>query len=319
MRVLCVTAAYPTPNNQRRGSFIAFQVDSLKKMGIEVDVCLLKGSNLSKYLVGIGRVRRMLRTKSYDVVHAYYMYAGWTARLATLSPVVVTYLGNDVLGDVNEKGEYKRGSVSIHRFLSNALALFCSMNVLMSEQMSRILRTRRKIIIPFGVDIQVFRPLAVSRRNLGMEEGRIYVLFAGTDPVKRYLLAKESIGLVSEKYPKAEMLVLDGTKDTLSVVEYMNAADCFLLTSTHEGSPTMVKEALACNLPVVSVDVGDVRKLLTGVDNCHIVEGNPRAIAEALTKVFESRRRSRNAKARVEPLGLERVAERVADVYKSVA
>jgi glycosyltransferase involved in cell wall biosynthesis len=73
---------------------------------------------------------------------------------------------------------------------------------------------------------------------------------------------------------------------------YLNAADCFLCTSQAEGSPTILKEAMACNLPVVSVDVGDVKQRLGGVANCFIEPRDPDALANRVIQVLRSGKRS---------------------------
>ena len=44
--------------------------------------------------------------------------------------------------------------------------------------------------------------------------------------------------------------------------------DILVLTSYFEGSPNIVKEAISCGLPVISVDVGDVKEQIDGIDNC---------------------------------------------------
>jgi len=56
---------------------------------------------------------------------------------------------------------------------------------------------------------------------------------------------------------------------------WLNASNVLLLTSLHEGSPTVVKEALACGLPVVSVDVGDVAERIEGIEGCHLAVATP--------------------------------------------
>jgi len=63
---------------------------------------------------------------------------------------------------------------------------------------------------------------------------------------------------------------------------WLNASDALLLTSMHEGSPTVVKEALACGLPVVSVDVGDVAERIEGIEGCHLASPEPAELAGKL-------------------------------------
>ena len=59
----------------------------------------------------------------------------------------------------------------------------------------------------------------------------------------------------------------------------MNAADVLLLTSDAEGSPMVVKEAMACNVPVVSTAVGDVADVIGGTEGCYITQPGPGAMS----------------------------------------
>jgi glycosyltransferase involved in cell wall biosynthesis len=99
---------------------------------------------------------------------------------------------------------------------------------------------------------------------------------------------------------------------------YMNACDALVFTSMQEGSPNVVKEALACNLPVVSVDVGDVSERLRGVDNCELcADERPETIAAALERVFRRGGRCDGRRA-VLPLAEDLMTQRVIALYRSV-
>lgn len=319
MRVLHVTGAYPSPEDPRNGSFIRSQVESLRKKGLDVDVCVLKGHGLKKYIVGIKQVREMLKLKNYDLVHAHYMYSGWTARLATTLPLVVSYMGDDILGNCDASGKYTLRNVLFHRFFSNLLAFLASYNITKSRELATHLLTRKKSVIPNGVDLEVFKPKKVNRSELNLSEDKFYILFAGRkfDPVKRYSLAKDAVDLLRQSDPLVELITVEG-KQPSGVAAYLNAVNCLLLTSTHEGSPNILKEALACNLPVVAVNVGDVYERLKGVDNCYIVKHDPVDISSALLKVLKSNKRSRNGREMVSALSLEAIATKIHEIYKSL-
>jgi glycosyltransferase involved in cell wall biosynthesis len=96
---------------------------------------------------------------------------------------------------------------------------------------------------------------------------------------------------------------------------YMNAADVLLLTSSREGSPNVVKEALACNLPVVAVDVGDVRERLGQVDGCIVTaDDHPQTIAAALQKVIQLGERVAGRDA-VRHLDIRTTTRQIINVY----
>lgn len=320
MNVLHVTGAYPTEQNPSAGVFIRTQVESLAKLGIDVDVCLLKGTGIGKYARGIAEVRKAVRSKQYDIVHAHYMYTGWTARLATNLPVVVSFMGNDVYGDCNDRGEYPFSNRALHGLFSRLLSCVTAHNIAKSAGLAKYLRRKTTSIISNGVDIDVFYPRTVDKHEVGLREDEQHVLFAGRPSAggyKRYPLAEAAFELVRKSNPSAQLVTLD-KRPHEEVARYLNAVDCLLLTSAHEGSPNIVKEALACNLPIVSVDVGDVAERIRGFDGCYIVPDEPASIAEAVRKVLTRGKRLSGGYAAIDELSLAKVAKRIQILYGRV-
>ena len=99
----------------------------------------------------------------------------------------------------------------------------------------------------------------------------------------------------------------------------MNACHVLLLTSFSEGSPNVVKEAMACNLPVVSVPVGDVADLLAGVDGCAVRPRDAEALSEAIIEAVNRKQRT-NGRTALERKGLdqESVAKRIINLYEEL-
>jgi teichuronic acid biosynthesis glycosyltransferase TuaC len=118
--------------------------------------------------------------------------------------------------------------------------------------------------------------------------------------------------------PELRLVVLDGTAPPAEIPLYMNAADVLLVTSRTEGSPTVVQEAMACNLPVVSVDVGDVRERLEGVSASKVLaDRDPVALGAALAEVIALQQRS-DGRVHASSLGIEAIAARLAEFYRQV-
>jgi len=91
-----------------------------------------------------------------------------------------------------------------------------------------------------------------------------------------------------------ELRIMYGVSQAL-ISTCMNAADVLLVTSLHEGGPLVVREALACGLPVVSVDVGDVKSRLSRFPECKLCsDDSPGTIADNLLSVL-------NQAARLDP------------------
>jgi glycosyltransferase involved in cell wall biosynthesis len=129
-------------------------------------------------------------------------------------------------------------------------------------------------------------------------------------------LARSAVALLDAKHRHVKFHVLSGTPNS-EVPFWLNAADVLLLTSKHEGSPTIVKEALACRLPVVSVDVGDVAERIEGIDGCHLAEAEPAALAGKLELVFERRRRL-DCKEKLHEFSCETIAAKLENFYQEL-
>ena len=176
-------------------------------------------------------------------------------------------------------------------------------------------------IIPCGIDLERFTPLdrQACLNRLGWAADRFHVLFPSNagNPVKRPALAGAAVAAANRLGIPAEIHYLRGVSNA-EVPLWINASDVLLLTSLHEGSPTIVKEALACHLPVVSVNVGDVEEQIRGVEGCHLASADPDALAARLLAVHARARRLSPA-AKIQELSLERIALRVKRFYDELA
>src|SRR5258707_11791341 len=162
------------------------------------------------------------------------------------------------------------------------------------------------------------RDLQKARRELGWGKGEYVVLFNAGDPIcKRLDLARAAVQFAESMCGRVRFAVLDGNVPPNHIPLMMNAADCLLLTSDWEGSPNVVKEAIACNLPVVSVDVGDVRERLEGVRPSVIVTRDASEIGKGIAEIVRHGQRS-NGREFVNDLSNECVSHRIVSVYRVV-
>ena len=156
-----------------------------------------------------------------------------------------------------------------------------------------------------------------AKRLLGFLPEKRHILFAANPlvPVKRHWLARAAAQRIQDEFG-AELVELYGVSHK-RVPAYMNACDVLLLTSEHEGSPTVVKEALACGLPIVAVDVGDVRERIGGVEGCVVCsDDSPTTIADGLAHVLRQNRRV-EGRGEVGDLDERVVTREVIAVYRS--
>jgi glycosyltransferase involved in cell wall biosynthesis len=294
------------------------QVASLADLGIETRVFYLRSRTAPlPVLRELARLRAELSRQPPDLIHAHYgSVTAFLCAIATTRPLVITYRGSDL----SPVRGYSRLRIAVAHFLSQVASLRATRIVCVSETVRGRLWWRRRsaVVIPSGVDTTAFAPAdrGAARRELGWDPDRRIVLFnAGRDPeLKRLDLARAAVGAARSRGGEIDLVVLDGSMDPSRMPAAMNAADCLLLTSDSEASPNVVKEAIACGLPVVTVDVGDVRQRLRGIEPSAVVARDVEELGRALADVLAERRRS-NGPAHTDAFAIERVAARIRDVY----
>jgi glycosyltransferase involved in cell wall biosynthesis len=320
MNVLMLTNMYPQPDCRWLGIYVKREVDALRDLGVDVDVMVVQGwRDRLDYARALPRLRRQLGKRRYDLVHAYYGLMGLIAAGQRVVPRVVTFVGDDALGRRKPGG----GTTAFSRLLARASiasARGASAVIVKTQQMKDLLDGGANVtVIPSGVDFRVFRPLdrAQSRAALGWPEEGYKVLFLGDTslPVKNFPLARAAVEILKKGKMNVRLVTVENVSEE-EVSLHMNACDALLITSLSEGSPNIAVESMACDLPIVSVDVGDVRALVEGVDGCSIVPREAEAISETLGRVLTERRRS-SGSAAVSHLDISRVALRILEVYRS--
>ncbi|MCU1326901.1 MAG: hypothetical protein JWN34_2271 [Bryobacterales bacterium] len=317
MNVLVLTAMWPTAHNPAFGSFVRAQVEELRKAGIQVETLVLEGKHRKLiYPAGAVQLRRRLH-RNIDLVHAHYGYVGWVARTQWQVPVVVTYHGDDALGTIGRNGRTTPVSRLASAFCRR-LAPHVDAVIVQSEQMKQRFSGSNTFVIPHEVDLDLFRPLGRddARRQLGLSFEKKYLLFAANPetPVKRYSLAKDVTDHMIEADSSVELLVVyRETQPRLAM--YMNACDALVFPSWQEGSPNIVKQAMACNLPIVATDAGDIREVIAGVDGCYICAPTTEEFAQKLRLILQTPRRTAG-RASVQRFAGPLVARRVIGVYE---
>ena len=244
------------------------------------------------------------RTAEYDLVHANYGLIGPLALAQPIRPVVLTIWGSEVMG-------YTRRLDRITRFAAQRSDAVIAPNRTVSERLNC-----DHHVVPFGINLELFRPIdrLEARRRLGWDRDALIVLFP-YDPsrnVKRYDLAEE---LVARASVPAELRTVSGRPyEEMPLV--MNASDVLLVTSERESGPMVVREAAACNVPVVSTDVGFVRETLGSVKNCYVTD-NRRQLLAGLNAALRSSGRS-NGRAVVRDFDLDRHAVEIISIYREL-
>jgi len=312
MRVLIVSVPPKAP--------LVRQIESLHSLGVDVDVMEVTGIPKFKYLQCLPH---FVKLADYaDLIHAHYGYCGWLGLSQLHKPLVVSFMGSDLLGTPNDHGNVTYGSrvvVHCNRWLAGKVNAV----IVKSAEMAHIIAPIKSHIIPNGVDMESFCPIERSeaRMSLGLSIKKRYILFPARPelPTKGFPLFQAVVARASQCIPDAlEPILLSGVPAD-KVPIYMNACDVMLLTSWWEGSPNVVKEAMACNVPVVSVPVGDVPELLNGVDESEVCPRNAEILAHAVWRRLHGSGRSNGRDAlRRKGLDLKTVARKIVRVYEEV-
>jgi teichuronic acid biosynthesis glycosyltransferase TuaC len=283
--------------------FARRQSNALSNQGMEVTTFFFEGRTSIR---GLWNARRAFHAccdqVRPDVVHAQY---GTVTALFTVlfspAPVVVTFHGSDL----NVTPTDGRIRDLLGRFMSQVAAFFAAGIICVSKGLRDQLWWRREEvqILPMGVDLDHFRPMdrGACRAELGWSTDEYIILFNGNNPaLKRIDIAEQVETLLKARGIKVRLHVLTGMIEASRMPVLMNASNALLLCSDREGSPTMVKEAMACGIPVVSNDVGDVRERTEGVTPGAVVAHDAFALADALYEVLVHVGRSNGRERSVE-------------------
>lgn len=303
MRILIVTNF----NTGHFSPFVVEQVDSIRKLGVEFEYFGVVGKGALGYLKNLPALKREIKEFKPDIIHAHYGLSGLLATLQKKVPVIVTYHGSDI---------HKGGLIL---FLSRIAMYRAAWNIIVSVPLYKMANIRRNVsVIPCGVDEKMFVPINkdVVRAKLGWEKSEKVVAFAGAfdREVKNPQLAKEAIHGI----PDARLLELKGySRKEVNFI--FNAVDCLLMTSHNEGSPQVIKEAMLCGTPIVSVDVGDVKDVCESTEGTYICNATPQDIAASLNKAFTFGKRT-DGRKRIIQLGLtnELVAKKILAIYTNI-
>lgn len=322
MKVLVVTNMFPTEDKPAYGSFVGSQVQSIREAGHDVDVIHIRGErSKSEYLAAFGAVRRAVRAKAYDVIHAHYGLSAFPCLPVRSVPLVISYCGSDIFGHTDTEGRPETASAILAWFQRQA-GRFADRVIVKTHEMEERLPAAvraKTTVIPNGVDFDRFRPgdRDEARRKLGLDPEVFHVLFPYSPdrPRKNYALLEQAIETLRAEGCRIEPLIMhDRPPDELALA--MRAADGMALTSFWEGSPNAIKEAMASNLPLVTVDVGDVRWLVGEAEGCFVTGLDRESFTEGLRALYARGGAPSTGRQEIDRLRIDRVAQQVVDLCK---
>ncbi len=285
-RILLVTGVYPSPAYPHSGTFIKSQAQSLMAAGHTIDLLCPnpRWPMPLRYLSAAWLVFWKTLSGQYDIVHGHFGLWCLVARCQWRVPVVASFLGDDLLGEPLPSGGWsKRAHLVV--CMSRLLCRLVDAVIVKSEEMRQAARFPAAFVIPNGVDFSLFYPIPrqEARALLGWHPERLYVLFGNRPSLagKRFPLADAAVQCLQKRGLDVKLMVASGLPQE-QMVFYFNAANVLVLTSLREGSPNVVKEAMACNIPVISTEVGDVSLVIEKTEGCSVCPATPEALADSL-------------------------------------
>lgn len=318
LRVLMVTGIYPTRGKPHSGTFIQSQVDSLIEAGLDVEIIHPKPGPIPyRYIRAALQVFHKTMREHFDIVHGHYGLWCLAGCLQWKTPVVASFLGSDLLGDELEHSDNDKKTNLVIK-ISQWLCQHVDAVIVKSEGMKQAAHFSEAFVIPNGVDFTLFHPTsrAEARAALGWHKSRYYVLFGNNPqiPRKNFTLARAAVERLQAKGLDVALVVATGLPQT-QVVQYINASNALVLPSLIEGSPNIVKETMACNVPVVATNVGDVSDVIGKTAGCAVCPPDPVAFANALEQAI-LRKEPTTGREDISHLDRTIVAQQVLAVYE---
>lgn len=311
MKVLFVSSG-----NSKNGisPIVKSQADSLIKAGVDVDFFTIIGRGLKGYLRNVLPLKDIIKKNRYDLIHAHYSLSAFTATLAGSRPLVVSLMGSDV----RLRGVFSLG-VKIYSFF------YWDVVIVKSQDMADHIGIKNVEIMPNGIDIFLFRPFnkADTVKKLGWDPRKQHILFAANPsrPVKNYELFEKAYQLISIS-ENCEVHYLEDVPHQ-DVPFYMNASELIVLTSLWEGSPNVIKEAMACNCAVVATDVGDLAWLFGNEPGHFLVGFDEHDVANKIKMAlnFAEKMGKTHGRETIIKLGLDSdiTAKKIIKLYESVS
>ena len=301
MRILIVASG----NSDQISPFVKEQAQSLVKKGVVIDFFLIKGKGLFGYLRNYLYLLDKLKNNKYDILHAHYGLSGLLATMQLSVPVIITFHGSDV-------------NIEKNYIFSRIASRLSTVNIFVHQKLSEKLKVYREPlnIIPCGVNDDLFYPIPKSEAKikLGWKTETRYVLFSSAfdNKIKNVSLANSALSQIDN----LQLVELKGyKKEQINLL--LNASDLLLVTSISETGPIIVKEALACNCPIVSTDVGDVKKLINNISNCYMTSYEVNDVIKKINLVFMNNKRTNGRKV-IKDFTLDKIAVKILPIYKNV-
>ena len=280
MKILTITNMWPYSGKMHYGIFVKEQMDALARHYPELDnkLWFIRGY-ISKlhYVFSIFQLNWHLLFHTYDIIHIHSALSGIFLLFAPLRKnVIITLHGTEIL----DPRQYRISKLVVKK----AKYLIC-----VSDEIEGIIKKDYPDAATYIVPCAVRDDFFVDNRKKKDTVIRIAFASAKWREVKNYSLFMEIITRMrSICSNEIQTMELDN-KTRNEILADLNEVDLLLMTSFHEGSPQIIKEALCCNTPIVSSNVGTVKYMLDGLTHCAVIDGyEPLEYLNAIRQILQT-------------------------------
>ena len=290
--------------------FIKRQGESIIKEGVNLEFYTIKGNGIKGYLKNVKPLAKHIKNNEYDIIHAHYGLVGLVCGLTfSGKPIVLSIMGSDAYGRFNTNGG-RIFSSYFEMLLTQIALLFTSSIIVKSKNIFDVIPYKKKTqILGNGVDFQLFKP-----STLDLAKNNVLCLSDPKDSRKNFKLVQEAILLLNNKNIS---LINPYPIKPDDFPKYLNEASVFVLSSYNEGSPNVVKEAMACNIPIVSTNVGDVEEVIGKTEGCYLVSFTPEDVASKIDRALQLNKRT-TGRDDIKHLDSRIVAKKMIIIYKGI-
>lgn len=307
MKVLLVHSGNAVAGNSSRYTFVYEQGESLRVLGVNIGYFAVVGKGVIGYLSNYRRLQKAINEFQPDLIHAHFGLCGALCVMQSKVPVVITCHNGETLSWY--------GNIITSLAIQRATHTIC---VAQHIHDKLYLKPKNYIIKPCGIEMTELVDKDIAKQEMGLPNDKYNILFGGSFSNLRKNVALANAALKILNRNDINLIEMKGFSREQVTLLY-NACDMLLLPTKSEGSPQVLKEAMAYNCPIVATDVADIAYLLNGVSNSYVTSFDPADVADKIKRVIESGERT-NGRERIMQLQLtnNEVAKTIKTIYESI-
>lgn len=307
MKVLLVHSGNAVNGNSEKYVFVREQGEGLRALGADVEYFAVVGKGVMGYLRNYKHLQKAIKAFQPHLIHAHFGLCGALCVMQSRVPVVITCHNGETLSWY--------GNIITSLAIQRAAHTICVARHIYDKL---YLKPKNYTIKPCGIEMTDVMDKTIAQQKMNLPKDKINILFGGSFSNLRKNVALANAALNILNRDDINLIEMKGFSREQVTLLY-NACDMLLLPTKSEGSPQVLKEAMAYNCPVVATDVADISYLLDGVSNSYVTTFDPADVADKIQKVIASGERT-NGRERIMQLRLtnREVAKAIKTIYENI-